>query len=156
MKSLFLSLFFFLFLFGTQAHNYEELFAFDEEKFKSEFTLSTSAEQFFDQDDNLTSFTETGLLPSAFEPLQDNPLAANDNYEILGMSPFVFSLGFTCLGGCVITPILSGPLAWLFVYIDSDHNKQATRKAFWGCFAGNAIGVLLYGVFLVVATAGGI
>lgn len=142
-----------LFFVNVSLASADELF-FDEVSFKQSFLNITEVERFVQQNPNYSEVNQE-LLPASFHAVRINSEGVNPEYEFLGLDPFLFSLIFSCTAGCLVTPFVAGPLAWLLVYVDSDHDKLATRKALNGCLVSNGISLFFFlGYWALIAASG--
>jgi hypothetical protein len=144
---------FLVFTFNSKAVNYESYFEFDEVSFKGSFEKGIEAEDYLLIGNNLNQFQFQENVPITVKKLAAAPWIYDGDYEILGLKPFAFSLLTTCVGGIVLggSTFIAGPIAWLLVYIDSDHDKEATRSALNGCLVGNGIVVFFIATFVTVS-----
>jgi len=130
------------------ASNYDSYFEFDKEGFKSSFVKSNIAESFLLEENNLNNFNLLSVTPNEVIELSAAPKTYEGDYRIAGMKPFAFSVLATCVGGIILGPYLTGPIAWLVVYLDSDKDKEATKSARNGCLLGNGVYVVLIAGFI--------
>lgn len=134
----------------TLARDYNQFFQFDKESFKNEFEVSNKVEAAL-----MDGFMANEAF-NQYKPLLSYDDEPNDeDYEILGMSPYLFAVVTTCVGGLIVSPIIAGPIAVLVVHVESEKNIYARRKAFWGCFTVNMAVVSIYATLLGILYAYG-
>ena len=131
-------------LFAEAADN-SSLFNYDHIAASSKMEKITAVEKFVNQNEGITisSLNEDGKLLVSNASLDESYLTNKMSSDgPAGIPSFLWGFAGGCVGGILLVGgCVLGLAGVLFVYIETDNDKDETLKAFYGCLAANLLWV---------------